>query len=200
MKRWFLPEVPDLLGLLNRQADVVRDGVASFAAWSRGEPVGDAVHAAADRSGSAKRDLQTSLRSAFSTPLDPEDIYELSERLDIVANSAKNIVRESDAIAIAPDDAMGRMADDLVAGFSQLRDAFVVLGHEDAAASVAADAAVTSCRSVEAIYSSAMAGLLTLDDLREVMGRRELYRRYVHLADDVEQVAERVWYALVKSP
>ena len=200
MKRWFLPEVPDLLGLLNRQADVVRDGVGFFAAWSGGEPVGDAVHGAADRSGSAKRDLQTSLRSAFSTPLDPEDIYELSERLDVVANSAKNIVRESDAIAIAPDEPMRRMADDLVAAFSRLRQAFDVLGDDDEAASMAADDAVTSCRSVEEIYSSAMSSLLTLDDLREVMGRRELYRRYVHLADDVEQVAERVWYALVKSP
>ena len=200
MKRWFLPEIPDLLGLLNRQADVVKDGIEAFAAWSHGTGAGDVVHAAAGGSGDAKRDLQMSLRSAFSTPLDPEDIYELSERLDAVVESAKNVVREADAIAIAPDPAMGRMADALVVGVGHLRTAFDALGHDDAAASDAADAAVDACRTIEELYSSAMSSLLAIDDLREVMGRRELYRRYVRTADAVEQVAERVWYALVKSP
>jgi hypothetical protein len=32
------------------------------------------------------------------------------------------------------------------------------------------------------------------------MGRRELYRRYSRTADAVEEVAERIWYAVVKSP
>ena len=40
------------------------------------------------------------LRAAFSTPLDPEDIYELSERLDEVLNGAKNTVRESEIMKI----------------------------------------------------------------------------------------------------
>jgi len=200
MKRWFLPEVPDLLGLLNTQADVVREGVEAFASWSHGEGDSTAVHAAEDRSGDAKRVLQSSLRSAFSTPLDPEDIYELSERLDRVANSVKNIVREAEALRVTPDDAMRDMADDLATGFARLGQAFEALGHDDAAASAAADGAVASCREIETTYSSAMSSLLTIDDLREVMGRRDLYRRYVRTADAVEQVAERIWYALMKSP
>ena len=49
------------------------------------------------------------LRAAFSTPLDPEDIYELSERLDEVLNGAKNAVRESEVMKIDPDPAMADM-------------------------------------------------------------------------------------------
>ena len=42
------------------------------------------------------------------------------------------------------------------------------------------------------------AGLLAVPDLREVMGRRELYRRFARIGDDITEVAERVWYAAVK--
>jgi hypothetical protein len=33
-----------------------------------------------------------------------------------------------------------------------------------------------------------------------VIGHRELYRRSARTADAVEQVAERVWYAVVEAP
>jgi uncharacterized protein Yka (UPF0111/DUF47 family) len=43
-----------------------------------------------------------------------------------------------------------------------------------------------------------MSALLDVRDLREVMGRREAYRRLSRIADVVHRVAERVWYAVVK--
>jgi hypothetical protein len=51
---------------------------------------------------------------------------------------------------------------------------------------------------VEREYRRAMSALLTVNDLAEVMGRRELYRRMSRLGDLVHAVAERVWYAVVK--
>jgi hypothetical protein len=43
-----------------------------------------------------------------------------------------------------------------------------------------------------------MAELLELDDLREVTARRELYRRFSRIADQLTEIAERVWYAVIK--
>jgi hypothetical protein len=43
-----------------------------------------------------------------------------------------------------------------------------------------------------------MSSLLEVGDLREVMGRREIYRRFARIGDDITDVAERVWYAAVK--
>ena len=43
-----------------------------------------------------------------------------------------------------------------------------------------------------------MAKLLTVEDLHEVMARRELYRRGARIADAVVDVAERILYAVVK--
>jgi hypothetical protein len=41
-----------------------------------------------------QRDLRRALTAAFSTPLDPEDIFELSRGLDEVMNSAKKSIEE----------------------------------------------------------------------------------------------------------
>ena len=43
-----------------------------------------------------------------------------------------------------------------------------------------------------------MSALLENPDLREVMGRREVYRRFSRLSEAIVTVAERVWYASVK--
>jgi hypothetical protein len=43
-----------------------------------------------------------------------------------------------------------------------------------------------------------MSSLLDSDDLDEVTTRRELYRRMVRISDDLAQVAQRVWYSLLK--
>jgi hypothetical protein len=43
-----------------------------------------------------------------------------------------------------------------------------------------------------------MSALLDVDDVREVIARRELYRRLSRMGDLTHAVAERVWYAVVK--
>jgi len=65
-------------------------------------------------------------------------------------------------------------------------------------ASAAADAAVKCDRRVERVYRAAMGALLEVDDLREVTGRRELYRRCSRIGETVVDVAERIQYAVVK--
>ena len=37
-ERWFLPETPDVLGLLGRQLSVTVEGMEAFAAWAAGDP------------------------------------------------------------------------------------------------------------------------------------------------------------------
>ena len=201
MKHWFLPEVPDLLGLLAQQARLTTEGLEHLARWSGGDASAEAdvrehEHLADD----AKRALRSALRSAFTTPLDPEDLYELSERLDVVMNDAKNLVREAELLELPPDDPMGAMADELLEGQRHLEAAIGAVGTDDDAATLSSDDAVRRCRDVERTYRGAMGALTRASDLGEVMARRELYRRYARMADAVEAVSDRIWYAVVKAP
>jgi uncharacterized protein Yka (UPF0111/DUF47 family) len=45
------------------------------------------------RADDCKRDLRNALTTAFTTPLEPEDVFELSRGLDRLLNNAKNAVR-----------------------------------------------------------------------------------------------------------
>jgi glutamine synthetase adenylyltransferase len=53
-------------------------------------------------------------------------------------------------------------------------------------------------RRLERVYRQAASALLEVQDLREVMGRRELYRRVSRISEILIEAADRVWYATVK--
>ncbi len=200
--RWFLPETPDVIGMLQHQAEVTVSGMMAFAAWAAGDESRAAeVRAAEHECDDLRRQLVDAVRDAFTTPLEPEDLFQLSRDLDRVINGAKDTVRESEAMQFPPDAASAEMAALLLEGVEHLRDAFARLdGRRDrhGLATEAADAAVKSQRQLERVYRRAMGDLLEVSDIRIVLGSRELYRRMTAMSDDVVSVADRVWYSRVK--
>ncbi len=198
-QRWFLPYTPDLLGLLLEQSDITCRGFDAFVRWSAGDlEQNRAVRQFEHEADDARRHVLKELRAAFSTPLDPEDIYELSERLDEVLNGAKNAVRESEIMDLLPDDAMAEMAGHLQTGVAHLHGAFESLKSDHDRATAEAEAAIHCERDLEHCYRRAMSELSDVDDVREVTARRELYRRYSRIGDNLVRVGHRVWYSVVK--
>ena len=211
VRHWFLPQEPDILGDLRAQMAITVTGMEAFAAWAAGDvDAAERVRSTEHEADEAKRAVRIGLRDAFITPITPEDIFILSQLLDKVLTASKDVVREAEVMGMAPDPPMTEMAERLLEGTGHLSRAFEALtgrgadGHE--AATAAADDATKSARRMEKVYRGAMSGLLELeaDDaseaarVREVMGRRELYRRLSRIAETVADVADRVWYAAVK--
>ena len=196
--KWFLPETPDVLGLLHAQLAVTIEAMDAFGRWADGEATAEQdVRDGEHRADAAKRELYSALRSAFITPLEPEDLFALSRGIDRIINQAKDTVRESDVMACPPDAPLAAMAELLSQAVRALDSAVEGLGG-DGGTTAGAEAAIKASRRIERVYRSAMADLLTLDDIHEVTARRELYRRGARIADAVVDVAERVLYAVVK--
>jgi uncharacterized protein Yka (UPF0111/DUF47 family) len=196
---WFLPRTPDVLGLLRSQLAVTIEGLDEFGAWAAGDACAEQrVRDCEHRADAAKRALQRSLREAFVTPLEPEDVFALSTGIDRLINQAKDTVRESEVMACEPDEPLAAMAALLAAGARELDAAVAGLAPHGHGATARAEAAIKAARRVERVYRTAMGDLLTVDDLREVMARRELYRRGARIGDALVEVAERVLYAIVK--
>jgi len=199
-RRWLLPETPNVLGMLREQAETTLEGMEALVAWGEGdasavERLRECEHRADDR----KRDLRAALGVAFATPLDPEDLFELSRGLDRVLNAAKNAVREADVMETPPDAPLAAMAHELAGGVRELAAAFDGLAAgERARATEEAGRAAKRQSAVEKVYRQAMSSLVAVDDLREVTARRELYRRLSRASDDLRDVAERVWYSVLK--
>ena len=209
---WFLPDEPDVLAGLRSQMTITVAGMDAFAAWAAGDgTAAELVRAKEHEADEARRALREALRDAFITPISPEDIFILSQLLDRILNGAKDVVREAEVMAMPPDGPMAEMAEQLREGTTHLSRAFgaiAVHGGKDShrTATRAADDATKSARRLEKVYRQAMGSLLDLDltagstyeHVREVTGRRELYRRLSRIADALVDVADRVWYAAVK--
>jgi uncharacterized protein Yka (UPF0111/DUF47 family) len=199
-RRWFLPQAPDVVGMLRQQMAITVDGIDALVAWADGDvTAADRLRDCEHRADKHKRELRRALTVAFTTPLEPEDIFELSRGLDDVLNSAKNTVREAEVMRTAPDSAIAEMARELADGTRRLAKAFATLEDDGrAGATTAADECVKCQRRLEHVYRSAMSALIDVGDLRELAARRELYRRLARTSDDLVEVAERVWYSLLK--
>ena len=198
-RHWFLPESPDVLGMIRRQFAVTSEGVDALVAWANGdEAKADVVRALEHQGDRHKRELEAALTTAFTTPLEPEDLYTLSRGIDWILNFSKDLVRESEVMACPPDRPLAEMCGALAESVHLLAEAIDGLEERSDDATDKANAALRAERQIEKIYRDAMAALLDVSDLREVTARRELYRRVARIGDAVVEVAERVWYAIIK--
>jgi uncharacterized protein Yka (UPF0111/DUF47 family) len=199
VQQWFLPDTPDVLGMLRGQLAVTIEGIDALVAWAEGDAAkADDVRRLEHEADEHKRQLQRALVDAFTTPYDPENLYTLARGIDWILNLAKDAVRESEVMACPPDAAVAEMAVLLREAVGHIDEAVAALQAHRHDATGPADAAIKAERRLERVYRRAMAELLEVDDLREVMARRELYRRFSRLGGHTAEVAERIWYAVIK--
>jgi uncharacterized protein len=199
VQRWFLPKQPDVLGLLGRQAELTTQGVEALVAWAHGDASkAELIRSLEHRGDEVKRELEAALTSAFTTPLEPEDLYALSRGIDWILNLSKDLVRESEVMATPPDPALAKMCERLAESVRLLAESLRELASGSPGSTARASEALKAQRGIEKVYRDAMAELVAVDDLREVMARRELYRRVARIGEVVVDVGERVWYTVVK--
>ena len=198
-RHWFLPDSPDVIGILGRQCEIALSGLDAFGRWAAGDEQAAATVREAEAQGDrAKRELLEALRAAFVTPLEPEDAFTLSTSIDRILKSAREIIVEAEVLACPPDAGIAEMAQLIHAAVHELRNAIARLDGERDEAVASADAAVELERKLGDAYSRGMASLLEVDDRSQRIARRELYRRCERIGDVVIESAERVIYAVMK--
>ena len=101
-------------------------------------------------------------------------------------------------MACPPDPPLAEMCTALARSVHLLAEAIEALEARSDVATEKANAALKAQRDLEKVYRKAMAALLAVPVLREVTARRVLYRRAARIGEVVVDVAERVWYTMVK--
>lgn len=198
--RWFLPDTPDVVGILRRQVAATVDGLDALAAWAGGDPgAARALGDAEIRGEAARRELLDALRAAFVLPLEPEDAFSLSRGIDRIVHLADDLVKEAEVMdALTPDPGLAGMAARLAEAARHIDRAIADLGTDGDRAAHHAEAAIEAERRLESDYYRGTAELLGVTDRSERISRRELYRRCSRIGELVVDVAERVIYAVVK--
>lgn len=199
VRKWFLPEEPDVVGHLRAQIEITLEGLVGLADWARGdEDAVRIVREAEPRGDEQKRLLMEALRAAFVVPLEPEDVFTLSRGIDWVLDDAVDLIAESQVLARAPDPGIAEMADRMIEAMRCIDDAIGELNKDGDAATGEAEQAIAIVKRLEDAYYRGMAGLLEVEDRGDRIARRELYRRCSRIGDVIVEIAERVMYAVVK--
>ena len=197
--RWFLPEEPDVIGLLRAQIVVTLEGLDAFAQWAHGnEHAARIVREAEPKGDLRKRELVNALRGAFVIPLEPEDVFALSRGIDLILDFARDLVAEAEVLECRPDEGIAEMAELMGQAVRRLDEAVAQLGRDDEAATEAAEATIAVEHRIGAAYYRGMAALVHEEDMRTRIKLRELYRRCSRIGEVIMDVAERVMYAVVK--
>jgi uncharacterized protein Yka (UPF0111/DUF47 family) len=198
-RRWFLPETPDVIGLLRAQLRVAIEGTERFSDWAGGEDVRlEEMREIQGRGELAKRDLLNAVRIAFITPIEPEDLFSISQGTGRILGAVAGLVGEAAVLRCGPDDGISGMATLIAECVRSIDLAVAELGSSGTKATAEADRAIECARQMHGHYYRGMAVTLDLDDRGERIARRELYRRCSRIGDTAVDVAERVVYSVVK--
>ena len=199
--RTLFPATPDVVALLVKQGDQTLAGMDAFSDWSHrgGQDIAAAVRSAQHDAYRARRELLSALQAALSTPVDQEDLFILSERIDRVLSKARDALREAEVLGHKPDVHSAKMADRLAVGTRALVTGFQILRSDPDEAGRQADTASDAVHHVERDYREAMAELLTSDNPRLIFAGERFYRRYLEVADTIVAVADRLWFVVLRS-
>lgn len=198
--RVLIPAAPDVVALLVAQGELTVAGMDAFSEWSHSgaQDMAVAVRSAQHEAYHARRELLAALQAALSTPVDQEDLYVLSERVDRILTEARDALREAEVLGRAPDAHTGQMAERLAEGTRALVTGFALLRNDPKEAGRRADAASDAVHHVERDYREAMAKLLQADDLRAVLAGQVLYRHYLAVANAIVAVADKLWFVVLR--
>jgi len=211
--------MPNFFELLNDQCDIaVEAGEALVAFMTSGaEADGLRVRELEHRGDEIKDRNMDLLNTAFSTPMDREELYRAISTIDHMINYAKTTVREMEALGVAPDAHTAEIASYLLDGAQALRQGYRMLETDPAAAETSAAAARKAERNTEKAYRRALADLFDVEEeitriestdgptggkalaqVMSVMRKREVYRHLSNAADRVARAGEVLHDIVVK--
>jgi uncharacterized protein Yka (UPF0111/DUF47 family) len=214
------PKTADFYALLRAQSGASVQSLALLGEFmeSDGDPDFGARVKANERAASAMREeSMAALNSAFSTPMDREDLYRAISTLQRITTYARTTVREMEVLRVAPDEHTIRLAELLHDGAVALDQGYAVLEDDPAAGEALADRARVCERRVEKQYRRALARLFDpAEDVRrleeldghtgpaayamvmDVFKRREVYRHLSNAGDRIARAGDTLHDIVVK--
>ncbi len=222
--RRVFPKTPNFFGLLEAQSAVSVQSLEHLVAYMEaGDPgTGLEVKMLERQANVLKEQSMEALNSAFSTPMDREELFRAIATLHRIATYAHTTVREMEVLRVKPDAWTLGMARLLHEGAIALDEGYGLLEKDPAAAEAKADRARISERRVEKQYRLALAELFAVDRdierieamrIAEVPGRsggaayelimdvfkhREVYRHLSNAGDRVARAGDTLHDIVVK--
>ncbi|MCC7355848.1 MAG: DUF47 family protein [Anaerolineae bacterium] len=204
LKEFFRPRQSNFLRLLNEQSAKTLEGLEALLAYmqARDEDAARRVEKAEKEADELRRILIDELNRTFVTPMDREDLFNLSRAIDDILDYAYSTVDEMQLLGVEPNDYLRRMvsllrdaANEIDLAMQRLKD------HPNVASEHALRAKALENR-VESVYREAIAALFKgpkdLEHVVEMLKLREIYRHLSNAADRGDAAANVIADVVVK--
>ena len=178
--------------LLTGQCEIMCRGLDALYKYctSVGEPdhesYGDMVIDIEHEGDKARRNVVEELNATFITPMERNDIFDLSGHLDDVLDYAKNSIDEMRIFKIEPNEDMTQMIEILCETAQHIHKAVGNLEKHKNIAKEEAFKVKSLENKVGARYYNALASLFEGDDFKSIFKYREVYRHLNTTADKAE--------------
>ncbi len=142
--------------------------------------------------------LIQALDKTFVTPLDREDIFDLSRAIDDVMDYANSTVYEMEIYEVCADGHVKEMVNILISAGREINHAISLLENQPKVASVHAVKAKAYENTMEGAYRLALSHLFRGNDTVFMLKMREIYRHLSNAADRGDEAANIITSIVMK--
>lgn len=186
--------------MLKDQASLTVDGVQALCTYCE-EPT-DAKAAEVKEfevnADTARRLLISEINKTFITPIDREDLFDLSCAIDDIIDYAATTIEELRIYKLEPDDHIKKMSTIILQLATGIAKAVT---HLERNKDISSDEAV-KVKKLEnvanGLYHTALSELFESDDLKKILKSREIYRHLNNAADKGDHAADVLLNIIVK--
>ncbi len=146
----------------------------------------------------ARRNLVNELNKSLITPLDRQDLYNLSNVIDNILDYALNTIEEMLVYKLFPNYYLRKMIEKLSRGVSHLNYAVENLFGDKQLSNNNVIAAKVIENEIEETYHEALATLFENNDFHYIFKMREVYRHISNAGDRISEAADIIGNILIK--
>lgn len=191
----------EFYGLLSAQSKVVVEGVEAlemFCKTGEHKYAEDVINL--EKIADEKRRVLLALTSdTFITPIEREDIYDISRTVDDILDYSKTTIEEIEVYSITPTEPVVEMVSILKQQAIYLHEAITNLGVNKQKVIAAAVKAKKCENEMEKKYRINIARLFENDDIKTILKYRELYRHLSNAADKGDIAADTLTHCTFKN-
>jgi predicted phosphate transport protein (TIGR00153 family) len=145
-----------------------------------------------------RRKLINELNKSLITPLDRQDLYNLSNVIDNILDYTLNTIEEMLVYKLFPNYYLKKMIEKLSRGVVHLNYSIDNLFIDKQLANNNVIAAKVIENEIEETYHEALASLFESDDFHYIFKMREVYRHVSNAADRISEAADIIGNILIK--
>lgn len=200
-KKFTLNKEVNFYQLLNNQCTKTLEGLQTLHEYclTGDEKLGRRVIQIEHEGDFERRILIDELNNTFITPIEREDLYQLSGTIDDILDYARTTFEEMQIYSIEPNDDIKIMVRILLNMMTSLATAIKYLEKHRKISTEEAVKAKKFENSMEEMYRKSLAKLFESEDIKYILKNRELYRHLSNAADKGDVAANILCHIIVKN-